>query len=304
MTALVQGQYQTARIAGGSQLTTERRQLARDPVEFRFEAHAAGLLVPAAIIAAARRVLRLKRSYRHGLDEARAPHANRSRRRRVADLVDCPLPRTRPQPGIARRQPLDIAEQELGRERARRGARGLVVAVEHPADARGSPAAQLLETGSIKGDEHAAIEHLRQACHDVVQHDGLAEPPQARALDLDERGDTGPACERRRKLLQRAGSDLRMGDPESPGLAHRQARDLGPREVEHRVRTTAHAPEVRVVKKKGNAVRAQLHVELDVPHAQVHGGLQRLEGVLRELGRVAAVRDDRRQRNIHAADLT
>jgi len=36
----------------------------------------------------------------------------------------------------------------------------------------------------------------------LVQNHGLAEPPQARALDLDERDDTAPAFECRRKLLQ------------------------------------------------------------------------------------------------------
>jgi hypothetical protein len=47
-----------------------------------------------------------------------------------------------------------------------------------------------------------------------------------------------------------------------------------------------------VVKHDRHVVRRQLDVELHVLQAEIHGGLERLQRVFRELGRVAAMRDD------------
>ncbi len=68
----------------------------------------------------------------------------------------------------------------------------------------------------------------------------------------------------------------------------------------HAFRTVADAGEIGIVEHDGDVVGRQLHVELEVAHAEGHGRFQCLQRILGELNGIAAMRDDLRQPGVVA----
>ena len=68
----------------------------------------------------------------------------------------------------------------------------------------------------------------------------------------------------------------------------------------HALGTVADAGQIGIVEHDGDVVGRQLHVELDVAHAQGHGGCQCLQRILGKFDGIAAMRDDLRQPGVVA----
>ena len=197
-----------------------------------------------------------------------------------------------PEAALAVGQTLEVREHVVGRRSGRLGERGVGIVADHPADPRARHRLQDAEARQVERDEHASVERGAGHLRDASQHGLAAETPQARTLDLDECSDALPAGQCVQHLDQRG--RVRVGEalPEARGLADRHLGERRPVQVVDHVGPPADALEVGVVQQHRHVVGGELHVELEVPHAEFDRRRERLQGVLGKLDRVTAVRDD------------
>ena len=77
--------------------------------------------------------------------------------------------------------------------------------------------------------------------------------------------------------------------PNRRGLADRDGRELRPVQLVHALGTVGDAYQVRIVEHDRNVIGRELHVELDVTHAELDRGRERFQRVFRKLGGIAAM---------------